>query len=342
MDKARDQIDDIAPKARRDLTHIGVASFSASWNTLAPRQRGSRLMERALAALTDLVLTQGGAGVLIIVDEFHNVRVQEASVIASALQQLAKDQGKPIGFLGAGLTHVEHTLLPNKGFTFFQRCKRHRLQNLEILEAKQALYIPLERGRRRISDHLLGRAAGATGGYPYSIQSLGFHLWNASKADSEVEEAHLTEAIDGMERDRDENVTTPTWHKLSPKSRAFLAAMSEDLDKSLMSLIVQRMDTTPAIANTYRKRLINEGVIMAAGHGVVAFIDDRIRELAKEHRAELMARRITSQDQSDRRDENDVTWQGSKSKKPRCGVVLPLAQRPCIRPHGHAGPHRST
>lgn len=341
-DIAQDRINVIAPEARRDLTQVRVGPLSAGWKSATPQPRESRRMERALAALTDLVVDQGGAGVLVIVDEFHNVHARDASVIASAFQQLAKDQGKPVAFLGAGLPHVEHTLLPNKGFTFFQRCMRHRLKNLEILEAKQALRIPLEEGKTQIKDNLLCRAAGATRGYPYAVQSLGFHLWNAVGPGSEAQESHLHDAIDRMLRDLAENVTTPIWHRLSSRSRAFLAAMTEDQDTSHISDIAQRLQTSPSITNTYRQRLINEGAIRAAGHGVVAFTDARIRELAEAHQAELAAWRVASQSQADRSDENNATQQESDHKKPRCEVVLPIAQRPCIRPHGHTGPHRST
>ena len=341
MEVAQDRINVIAPKTRRDLTQVHVGPFGAGWESATPPPRESRRMERALAALTDLVVDQGGAGVLVIVDEFHNVHARDASVIASAFQQLAKDQGKPVAFLGAGLPHVEHTLLPNKGFTFFQRCMRHRLKNLEILEAKQALSVPLEGSGTDINDHLLCRAAGATRGYPYAVQSLGFHLWNAIRPGSEAQESHLHDAIDRMSRDLAENVTTPIWHRLSSRSRAFLAAMAEDQDTSHISDIAQRIQTSPSVTNTYRQRLINEGAIRAAGHGLVAFADARIRELAKAHQAELTAWRVASQNQAASSDENDAT-QESDYKKPRCEVILPIAQRPCIRPQGHTGPHRST
>lgn len=342
MDAAQDRIDAIAPESRRDLTQVRVGLFGLGWQPTTPPHRASRRMERALAALTDLVVDQGGAGVLVIVDEFHNVHARDASVIASAFQQLAKDQGKPVAFLGAGLPHVEHTLLPNKGFTFFQRCMRHRLKNLEILEAKQALRIPLEVKEINISDNLLCRAAGATRGYPYAIQSLGFHIWNAISSRTEVQELHLQNAIDRMRRDLAENVTTPIWHKLSPKGRAFLAAMVEDKDTSHISDISQRIQVSPSVANTYRQRLINEGAIIAAGHGIIAFTDTRIRELAQAHQAELTAWEIADQNQIPHSDEEDTTQEQANSKKPRCETILPIAQRPCIRPRGHTGPHRST
>ena len=230
----------------------------------------------------------------------------------------------------------------NKGFTFFQRCMRHRLKNLEILEAKQALRIPLEEKEIRVNDNLLCRAAGATRGYPYAIQSLGFHIWNAIGSRIEVQESHLQDAIDCMTRDLAENITTPIWHKLSPKSRAFLAAMIEDKDVSHISDISQRIQVSPSVANTYRQRLINEGAIVSAGYGVVAFTDTRIRELAQAHQAELTAWEIADQSQVSRSDEDDTTQEKADSKKPRCGTILPIAQRPCIRPRGHTGPHRST
>lgn len=77
-----------------------------------------------------MVANQRGVEVLAVLDEFNNLQAQDTSAMASANQQLAKDQGKSVALLGAGLAHMERTPLPHKGFTFFQF---KRYQNFECL-----------------------------------------------------------------------------------------------------------------------------------------------------------------------------------------------------------------
>ncbi len=294
LDVTLDQIDTLRPADKRAVTGLQAGPLSASWNNLPAPQRSSRRLQRALGELANLVTEQGGAGVLAAVDEFHNLRAQDASVIASAIQQLAKDQDKPVALLGAGLAHVEHTLLPHKGFTFFQRCKRHRILNLSLLEAKEAILVPLDDGGMRLRDDLLCRAAVATNGHPYAIQSFGFHLWEAAHQSTAIDTADVDEAIERMDGDMTANVLVPIWDRLTPKSRDFLAAMSADDGPSRVADVAARLGATPNLVNNYRRRLIDEGVISAAGYGLVDFANDRIREAAREHQAELDAFRTGS------------------------------------------------
>lgn len=287
-----DQIEAINPPSGKQLTDLRVGPFGVGWSTQTSH-RTSRLLERSLSSLADLTTREGGAGVLIQIDEFHNITEQEASVVASAVQRLAKKQDKPVAIICAGLPHMEHTLLASRGFTFFQRCKRHRIGNLSLCDAKQALRIPLEARDVAISEPLLCRAAGATRGHPYAIQALGYHLWEEGVAGAGLppEEGHLLKAIDAMRRDLEENVMAPVWRRLSAKSRDFLAAMSVDVGTSKISDVAHRLQMSASVANSYRRRLLDEGVIVPAGHGMIEFADTGVRERAQAHHAELETRR---------------------------------------------------
>ena len=46
-----------------------------------------------------------------------------------------------------------------------------------------------------------------------------------------------------------------------------------------------------SVANSYRRRLLDEGVIVPAGHGMIEFADTGVRERAQAHHAELETRR---------------------------------------------------
>ena len=48
-----------------------------------------------------------------------------------------------------------------------------------------------------------------------------------------------------------------------------------------------RMDASPSLVNNYRRKLIDEGVIAANGHGLVSYVDPRMVELAADHALEM-------------------------------------------------------
>jgi len=343
---AQDKVDEISPPRSKRLGSLRIGPVSLGWAPAASGQRRGRLLERTLSELAKLVVEQGGSGVLVIVDEFHNATEAGTSALASAIQRLAKKQGKLVALLSAGLPHIEHTLLASQGFTFFQRCKRHRIENLLITEAKDALSIPLADQQISMGNGLLYRAAAATRGYPYAVQSLGFHLWEQTGPGQRVQEHHLLRAIEEMQRDVDENVMSPIWHQLSPASRDFLAAMSLDAGPSRVSDLALRLGMSPSAVSVYRARLIGEGAISPAGHGLVEFASLALSAQAQAHRAEMSASDTAngagSSESADSRDRDSSAAGGTRRRKARCGVMLPLAQRPCVRPRGHNGPHRST
>ena len=290
-DKTMRLIGDRADQASgRKLTGLTLGPLAAQWSVELPdSDKPSRLLERALSELAGRDLLGQAVGVMLIVDEMHNMKAAEASEIAAAIQEVTKDENKPVAFIGAGLNIMAHTLLANKGFTFFQRCWQPKIENLSLPEAKRALGAPLRKNGIQLSDQLLHRAARTTGGFPYSIQSLGFHLWELSVADRSVTEDRLDGAIELMNQDFTLKVAAPAWNSLTPKQREFLLAMAGDQAAVRTSEIAARMGVKPNRAAWHRRVLIDEGLIVPVGHGLVAFADEHLRRLATERQAELSA-----------------------------------------------------
>ena len=48
-----------------------------------------------------------------------------------------------------------------------------------------------------------------------------------------------------------------------------------------------RMDASSSLVNNYRRKLIDEGVIAANGHGLVSYVDPCMVELAADHALEV-------------------------------------------------------
>lgn len=272
-----DILGSIDPPRRRHLTGVSLpmAAGGAQWEHQPDREPSfQKLVENTV----DAAVREGSAGVLLTLDEFHNLSESEASEIATVLQQLTKIDQRPLAFFGVGLPHLEYTLLTNPGFTFFQRCNRLRIDNISHHDAMHAIEIPFAAHDKPIPLPDLKRAAGATRGYGYAIQSIGYHLWELSGSPpAAVSPAHVTEAVARMEEDVARNVTMPIWARLSDNDKRFLCAMTPDTGPSKLRDIAQRLGRDAVHVSKYRRRLLNEGVVLDAGRGYLSFANGEVR-----------------------------------------------------------------
>lgn len=238
-----------------------------------------------------------------------------------------------MAFLGAGLPHIEYTLLPNKGFTFFQRCYRQDIKWVKHSDAMQAVAIPLQELGVQIDRERLELAVISAQGYPFGLQSLGFHMWEQANAPyNDISDEHIDAAVELMREEVARKVSVPTWNRLSQVDRKFLGAMSRDDGPSRSADIAHRLDVDGRYVSTYRKRLLNEGVIVATDRGLIDFANPMLRDLALEYEAERKAVETARQRYSAK---------PSRSSDSRCGAWMPRSEAHCIRPEGHTGSHRS-
>lgn len=292
-----DILDTVDPPRRARLTgfSIPVTGGGAQWEHSPEREPSfQKLVENTVAA----VLDSGSAGVLLTLDEFHNLSAGEASEMATVLQHVTKIARQPLAFLGVGLPHVEYTLLPNPGFTFFQRCHRVHIKNISHHDAMHAIEVPFATHDNPLPLALLRRVAGATRGYGYAIQSVGYHLWEAASGSptGTVTLAHVEQSVTRMEDDVQRNVVTPIWARLSDNDKRFLFAMLPDDGPSTRSDIMERLGRDAVHFAKYRKRLLDDGVILDVERGLLTFANGEVRYRAlAEHdnqRAKLDAARV--------------------------------------------------
>ena len=272
-----DILDQVDPPRRARLTgfSLPMAGGGAQWEHQADREPS---FQKLVDNTVDAVEREGSAGVLLTLDEFHNLSGSEASEIATVLQHLTKIDQRPLAFLGVGLPHLEYTLLTNPGFTFFQRCNRIRIENISHHDAMSAIDIPLATQGKQISVPHLNRVAGATRGYGYAIQSIGHHLWDLSSTPpGSVSSAHVEQAVSRMEEDVARNVTMPIWARLSDNDKKFLCAMTPDTGPSALRDIAQRLGRDRVHVSKYRRRLLDEGVVLDARRGYLSFANAEVR-----------------------------------------------------------------
>lgn len=329
-----EHLEEIAPSRRRRLTGAGAAGLSLSWENAAGREPS---FHKVVETLVDEATNEGAAGVLLTVDEFHNTTESDASLLANAIQRIAKRRHKYLAFIGVGLPHLVYTLLPSKGFTFFQRCHRTPLGNVSLHDAMHALASPLREHGSCISEPSLRRAAAATSGHGYSVQSVGHHLWEASGGPaSTVTADHVTVAVQRMQHDVATNITTPVWSRLSYHDKRFLFAMLPDGRSSRQRDIAQRLDAKPGHVSTYKKRLLSEGVIEERPDGL-RFANAAVRGRAIEEHETLEAESRTAGLAMPR----SVHVPPALQAWVQCGVWMPRSEAACVLRDGHRGAHRS-
>ncbi|MCY4424499.1 MAG: hypothetical protein OXC06_15670 [Acidimicrobiaceae bacterium] len=314
-----------------------------NWENSAPRKRSLRQM---LEALVDAVADEGGAGVLITVDEFHNLAEDQASSLSSSLQRIAERRQKRLAFIGAGLAQMKHGLLNRPGFTFFRRCDHNDVGHLGLDDAVMAIAQPLQDAGLSIGLPELRRAAAATRGLAYAIQSIGAHLWRACGGPpGPVTGEDVATAVRRMEADVADKVVTPIWARLSPADKRFLFAMLPDSGGSSLVSIARRLAKPAAHVHTYKRRLLDEGVVTETPLGDLEFTSVAVRyradqELAVESMSVGESRRISHQVPPP--DDVEGLLQSMRSSASEvCAAPMPRAESTCVLPSGHGGSHRS-
>lgn len=254
----------------------------ASWETREAHEASPAL--RSQLTLACDLLAAHGAGLLLTLDEIHHLQVGELREVATALQHLVREE-REIGFAGAGLPSAVSAVLNDDVLTFLRRADRHSLGRVPLREVVTAIAEPIEAAGRHISRELVTRAAEATGGYPFLIQLVGYHLWRQHPRDQEITGEDVDAGILAARRRLGSLVHEPAIAGLPGVARAFLLAMAHDDGPSRMSDIATRLDVDANYASQYRLRLIAGELIEPAGHGRVDFTMPYLRDYLREQAA---------------------------------------------------------
>ncbi|MEU4388206.1 ATP-binding protein [Promicromonospora sp. NPDC023805] len=229
------------------------------------------------------VLERNGTGLLITVDEVHSAGREELRDLATTYQHLAGED-RDIALVMAGLPSAVSDLLNDDVLTFLRRANRVELHDVDLGDVSEALRTTIESEGRHITDSALVEATQATGGYPFMIQLVGYHVWR--KADGDViDDAAVAAGVPVARRRLGSLVHATALADLSDVDRTYLVAMAQDDGESSTSTVAQRLRSTPAYAGTYRLRLIDAGMIEPTRRGYVDFALPFLREYLREHAA---------------------------------------------------------
>lgn len=214
-------------------------------------------------------LDQYGIGLLITVDEVS--ASLDEMISFAATYQLFVREGKRVGLLMAGLPHQVSALLRNQTVSFLRRSVQHRLSGVADQEIAQALVQTIASEGKTATGEAIDLMVDAIGGFPFMMQLVGYRSRDVSLGSCEITVKDVQRGVALAQGDLDQRVLEPTFYELSDGDLAFLRAMLEDQDVSLVADIAQRMGVASNYASQYRARLVEQGIIGTRGRGKIAF-----------------------------------------------------------------------
>lgn len=276
------------PTGRR-ITAVTIAGSGVTTMLPPDPVRDLRTVATELTAL----LAAHGTGLVISIDEIHAVDRAELTELAAAIQHLIREE-LPVSLLVAGIPKSVSDLLNERVSTFLRRAERVDLRDVLIWEVEAAFAQTFRDTGIIATEAQIQFMADATEGYPFLIQLVGYQVWRLA-VDGALTDAAVTQGIAAAHRRLGSTVLQASLSDLSQVDRTFLLKMAEDDGPSRVSEIALRLGETAKYVSTYRRRLIESGVVISAGHGLVDFAVPRLREHLREHAASSVRGRSSSE-----------------------------------------------
>lgn len=209
-----------------------------------------------------------GKGLLITLDEAHSLTdLAEAAALASVLQTTVKRKQLPISVHFAGLPQLRSVF--KEAGTFLERMQIDELSGLSRESVTLALVQPAMREGVLIDDDALSYLVDSAEGYPYLVQLVGFHAWEAMVSGRRIT---LAAATAGVKRARSqlEAVFASRWERLSWLERAYLQVVARaggSADSQQLSAALGR--TSEQLSSTRAKLITEHRLLHAPGRGRV-------------------------------------------------------------------------
>lgn len=254
---------------KRPIKGFGAGALGFSFGLTFTEEAHRNLGFRTKLEMICDRLAESGKGVLLLLDEASPAQ-EEVQTLVKAYQEIAGNE-KDIALVVAGLPSAVSEILSTKTLAFFSRARRVDLEPVPIREVQAYFRSAFKRAGRTVSDDLVEQAAHATGGLPYMLQLVGYYLVLFSDEVSPVTRGVFDQAIDAAREEFETKVLQAVLKELSGGDIAFLCAMAQDRKTTRVADLQHRLGISQGAVQTYRRRLLDAGVIEAPRRGEVAF-----------------------------------------------------------------------
>ena len=253
------------PQPSRRITEVRIAGLGGIGTEAATTNQAVPTLESRLRELHALLQD---TGVLITVDEVQDASAHDLATIATAVQNLIRDQLN-IAIVMAGLTRGVDTLLELPGTTFLRRAHRSQPGPINHAATTQVL-VDTAASTKPFSPEAAHLATEMSRGYPYLIQLIGFLAWNTAQdaiTHADVESIR-PEVISLM----GQQIHAPSVRGLPTRQLEYLRAIASLADESASASsadVARELGVALSARSDTRARLIESGLIDAPHWGKV-------------------------------------------------------------------------
>lgn len=270
------------PRPKRMLSGLALTGLGSVSAVADPARRDptptliSRLRELAL------LLRPHGTGILLTLDELQSVAVEQLHGLATAVQDLLRDDFD-IALVAAGLPEGVDRLLQHEGTTFLRRAERIHLGEVGTADAEEMFLATTAEGGRRMTAGAARRAASISVGYPYSMQLTGSLAWARATLDGTgtIDTGQVEAVRAEVVRRMGMQVHEPSLHKVPDGELAILYAIAELSDDGAMVAtgdIAKLMKVRPNALSVQRRQLLRRGLVTVPKYGHLNFTLPYMRE----------------------------------------------------------------
>lgn len=224
-------------------------------------------------------LKENNVSLLVTIDEVSSP--PEIREFISIYQILIRE-GYHIALMMTGLPGKISELQNDDVLTFLLRSARITLQPLDLASVKYAYLEAFKQAKRKIDGQTLNQMTKLTRGYAYSFQLLGYLVWETEE--TLIDMKVLNSVIDEYQQQLYRNVYTKLYLELSSTDQLFVKAMAAyDDDIVPISYLKEKLNKEKNYISVYRKRLIDDQIIIPAAHGKLSFTLPYFKEFINEN-----------------------------------------------------------
>ena len=172
----------------------------------------------------------------------------------------------------AALPEVIQELLNTEGTTFIRRARRELLNEIPFSLVHQTFAQVFQKAGFSVKGETIRELARFTKGYPFMIQLCGYHMWNCL-CDQMTDEEALTRTMQFALNDLYAYVIEPIYDSLTSREQDFLNAFvvgDKEAEVSISS-VIERTGMIKQNVDTYKRRLLNYGLVHQPRRGMLSF-----------------------------------------------------------------------
>lgn len=216
--------------------------------------------------------TQKGINILITIDEVKATPLLRKLV--SCYQIMLRDNLN-VALLMAGLPENISEIQNDDVLTFLLRANRITLDPLDVESIKNNYFHIFKEAVYQLDLPTVIYMTKQTKGFAYAFQLLGYWGWKATikQANKIITKETIDTILDYYISDLYRNVYYKVYHEMTEKERQFVQAMVKvGHPKVKAQEIGHEMGQKPGYISVYRRKLIDDQIIMPASYGYVQFM----------------------------------------------------------------------